>query len=317
MSLFEVGAVLGSLLFSSLTAWATPTTVHVRHEAQIALSNVQLGAIADIKSTDESYVRALNGLVLGESPKVDQATEWSAAEVSKRLRPYNRLFKEVVFKIPERVKLRRVASPFAREAIKNQIEQSLKATLPDSSWEARLLSLDMPSELNVPHNGSVQVVPLSSRPRGQATFEVQIMQNDRIVERKWLNGRVQFLAAVATLKRDVTSRAKISDRDVTWLKRDFTFNMDVPAQRSDLDAAVTKMALKSGSMVLRSQLERELAVRFGDEVDVMAGDDSFSVTIHGIAQQNGYIGDSIKVKTTGNKTLTGILASRGTINVRY
>jgi flagella basal body P-ring formation protein FlgA len=51
-------------------------------------------------------------------------------------------------------------------------------------------------------------------------------------------------------------------------------------------------------------------------VDVRVGQEILSISMKGIAQQNGYVGDIVKVRSTGNqKTITGRLVSRGLVQV--
>jgi flagella basal body P-ring formation protein FlgA len=61
-----------------------------------------------------------------------------------------------------------------------------------------------------------------------------------------------------------------------------------------------------------------MALKFGDQVDLILGDDGVAIMTKGIAQQNGFVGDSVKVKSVvTNKMLDGIITARGVVNVRY
>ena len=185
------------ILTWSIAAHSDPIKVYVRNEAQVALGNITLGAVADIVSTNVDDERQLGALILGESPKPGEKVEWPSAEISRRLRPYGRILQGVTLRVPDKIIVRRVVKGFTREALRKQFEDALKQTLPDSSWEVGLTELNIPDELQIPHDGSVQVVPLQNRPRGAVQFEVDVIENGRIVQRRYFNGHVAFKAAMA------------------------------------------------------------------------------------------------------------------------
>jgi flagellar basal body P-ring formation protein FlgA len=317
MNLNCLGGVIGFfLLLVSAGALAMPAQIHVRHEAQVASSNVELGAIADIKSTDADNERDLAALILGESPGEGQSVVWTAAEISTRLHPYNRLLRDAQLKLPDNITIRRAATSVPRETLKTQIEGVLKATLPDSSWEAQVIDVNTPSGLHIPPDGTVQIGLPMTRPQGAANFEVLVYQDSQLIARQWVAARVRYFAKVAILTREVEARTHISSIDLKWERRDVTTMMDIPATPADMSSAVAGSNLMPGTILTRSQLEREMALRFGDEVDVNTGDDTFVVSTKGVAQQNGYVGDTVKVRSLAtNKILTGIVTAQGVIHV--
>jgi len=299
---------------------ASQNQVHVRNEAQIALSNVELGAIADIVTTNIDDDKALRALNLGEGPKAGKVVEWTAAEISKRLRPFNRVLQGVQLKLPDRIIIRRAVDFITRDALRSQIEEMLKLrTLPDPSWEAKLTDIQLQTAgLNIPPDGSVQVVPPLTRPKGAASFEVVISKHGQVIKRHWINAKVAYFAPVAKTLRRIEANSHLSDADVKWQKEDVTFLNEIPAQVADLPTATTRHSLQPGVLVTRSHLARETAVKFGQEIEVVAGGDAFSVSTKGFSQQNGYIGDIVKVKSQNtNKILSGVITARGVVRVNY
>ena len=215
--------------------------------------------------------------------------------------------------------IRRVLNDlFSRESLKTQIEGSLVATLPDSSWEVRVSEIQIPVGVIIPPGGSVQVVPPITRPRGATNIEVRIVADGQTVRRVWIPCRVNDIAKVAVVLREITAQSHIEASDVKWEKRDVTNMMEIPTTESDLVGAVSKSNLVPGMILNRSLLEREMAMRFGETVDLTAGDDDFVITTKGIAQQNGFIGDIVRVKNVAtNKVIDGVVTAPGTVRVRF
>ena len=243
---------------SSQAEDAAGTTIHVRHEAQLAATNVELGSIADITSTDVGNERALSSLILGESPKVGSSVEWSAAELSLRLRPYSRILQGAQIKLPDHHPLdsARGQRPFAaRDVLISQIEESLKATLPDSTWVARVTELNVPEGIQIPHDGSVQVCsPPMMRPHGATNFEILVVADGQIVRRVWVAGRVSYIAKVPMLTRQIEPQTRVTDSDIKWENRDVTYMMDVPATSGDMSNAVARTRLTPGNILIRSHV---------------------------------------------------------------
>lgn len=304
------------LLLTSQQGIAQPAKVRVRHEAQVAESNVYLGDIATIESTDPSHVRVLSDMLMGESPKAGGTEVWTSEDVSKRLRPYRQLLKDAKIEIPERLRISRIVTKVTKAELTSKIDEMLRATLPDSSWEVTLISADVPDEIQLPLGGSVQVVPLNQRPLGAAKFEILVYEKDQLKDRRWFNGRVKYTAEVAVLKRRIGGRTKIAPTEVTWQKKDLTFVFGIPANKLDLETATTAMGLEAGRVVLRQDLEREKAVKSGEPVKVVTGDQALSLSTSGMAKQSGFIGDVVKVVSM-DRELSGKIVAVGVVRIQY
>jgi flagella basal body P-ring formation protein FlgA len=69
---------------------------------------------------------------------------------------------------------------------------------------------------------------------------------------------------------------------------------------------------------LRSALEREDIVRIGDPVQLMINGEGFSVSVKGIAQGRGAIGDTVTVKNQrSEKLVSGVVVSRGVVHAQF
>ncbi|MCC6277700.1 MAG: flagellar basal body P-ring formation protein FlgA [Oligoflexia bacterium] len=317
-------SVLGvCILFLGLDLQASPAvTVHVRSEAQIAEGNVVLGAVAQIDSNDHEQRRMLENLILGESPKPGNAVVWTAAELGRRLRPYNKVLQGAQLKIPDRITIRRGEVGLTRAKLKLLIEEALRArTLPDSSWEVQVVDLQWPQPGVVqPPNGNVQVVPPLTRPRGSANLEVQFLNDGKVSKRVWVGAQVKYSAQVPYAQHAIQPGQTIQPNDVFWKKQDVTYSADNVVTQAEIGTVRSRYHILAGSSISRIQVEREPALRFGEEVTVIAGDDAFSVSTKGISQQTGFIGDLVKIRhQQGRETkmLSARVIDKGVVRVTY
>ncbi|MES2854315.1 MAG: flagellar basal body P-ring formation chaperone FlgA, partial [Bdellovibrionota bacterium] len=105
--------------------------------------------------------------------------------------------------------------------------------------------------------------------------------------------------------------------DFTLTSRDVTFTNDVAAGSADFESSVAARQLPAGQVVWRSVLRREVAIKYGDVVKVIAGTPDWEVTMDGVSQVSGYIGDNVRVKIPRTqKIVSGILKEKGRVEVQ-
>jgi flagella basal body P-ring formation protein FlgA len=91
----------------------------------------------------------------------------------------------------------------------------------------------------------------------------------------------------------------------------------MPAGLTDRQTSVAARELGAGQFIGRNELRRELAVKNGDIVKVVAGSAEWQITIDGVAQGSGYLGDTVNVKIPRTaKLVSGTLKERGLVEVR-
>jgi flagellar basal body P-ring formation protein FlgA len=140
-----------------------------------------------------------------------------------------------------------------------------------------------------------------------------------MVDRFWIQARVEYRTAVPVVTRQLRGGQIIdSNRDVRWEERDITYLQDNPVSIDDLASLpMAASILNPGVILVRSNLQKEIAAHRGEELEVVAGNDDFKVSLRGTAEAQGYVGDLIKIKTTSGKTLSGTLVSKGVVRVQY
>jgi flagella basal body P-ring formation protein FlgA len=162
-----------------------------------------------------------------------------------------------------------------------------------------------------------QVIPPLGRAKGVFSFEL-IATEHSLPHRFWVSAKIQYFCNVATLTRQINAHSHFSPSDLKWERKEITFMNDVPATTADANGGLARMGLSPGTILLRSHLEREMALKFGDQVDLILGDDGVAIMTKGIAQQNGFVGDTVKVRSLAtDKVIDGIITARGVVNVRY
>ena len=157
-------------------------------------------------------------------------------------------------------------------------------------------------------------------PKGSFSLPLEVKNEDGSRRTFWVSGQVAVMRNVPVLVRAVEIGEKLRAEDFIHELRDVTFSTDAAPTRADIDASVTARSMPAGQILWRNGLKREVAVKNGEIVKVVTGGESESatwqITIDGVAQGPGYIGDMVKVKISKTqKLVSGVLKEKGVVEV--
>ncbi|MBK9294360.1 MAG: flagellar basal body P-ring formation protein FlgA [Oligoflexia bacterium] len=298
-----------NLVLITLAAVAA-SNVTFKTTAEVSDQNIELGEVAFV--TEES----ISNLILDKSPSaVGESIIWTADELSKKLHPYQDLLKDIQFKLPSLIKITRVDAEFSLKALEEKIKQALRGNIP-AEWEIKISNLQKPQWPNVSNKASWNVVAPLNRPKGPTQFEIIISDLNKKPQRIWVNAHVEFFADVITATTSLSARERIGVENTRVENKNITHLSDLPLAKFDLDGALSKYNLAEGTILTKKLIDKEFAVKFGEEVEVIIGNQNFSVSSKGIAQQNAHVGDSIKVRTNQNiKTISGEVIGKKQVKV--
>lgn len=299
------------LCVTAKVAFADSKEIVIKSESQVESENITLDAITTDSDSEFSH------LILDASPARGKAVVWTAAEISKKLRPYQEILKDTRFRIPKRIKIMRVDQQINDVAIQKKITDMLQRLLPSSDWEVSLKSLQKIQWPDLSASAQIRVIPLNVRPKGAGQFEFVIEDQGKTLNHVWVNGDVEYFAKVPVAQKPIVIRTSVKSDDISWEKRNVTYFNEIPATESDFATSVVKMFLPTGTVITKNLLDRELAVKFGEEVEVQAGTELFSVSTKAVAQQNAYVGDLIKLRTGASKFLTGTVTGLKKVQVGF
>lgn len=128
----------------------------------------------------------------------------------------------------------------------------------------------------------------------------------------YISGQVRLLRRGLQAARTINALAAITAEDLKedWI--DVTFLKDEPATLADLDGAVAKRFLALRQTVLKSDLRLPQIVSRGQMIKVVTGNDAFEITSQFRAEENGSLGDYVRVKNEQNKILSVRVTAPGT-----
>lgn len=128
----------------------------------------------------------------------------------------------------------------------------------------------------------------------------------------YISGQVRLHRRALQAARTVNALTAIGAADVREDWTDVTFLKDEPATLADLDGAVAKKFLSLRQTILKSDLRLPQIVSRGQMIKVVTGNESFEISGQFRAEENGSLGDYVRVKNDQNRILSVRVTAPGT-----
>ncbi|HVK62481.1 MAG TPA: flagellar basal body P-ring formation chaperone FlgA [Bdellovibrionales bacterium] len=219
-------------------------------------------------------------------------------------------------KYPSRVTIsKKRQNRFGREAVEKEILNHLRAQCADCV--VTISALNVPPSANVPVDASWNIRVRSEIPKGSFSYPVEVNAPNGSQKTLWVSGQVVVQKYVSVATQAIAIGQKIQEQDIATELRDITYSNDASADISDLSSSVAARQLAAGQVIWKSSLRREVAIKQGDVVKVVAGSSDWEVIMDGVAQGSGYIGENVRVKIPRTqKIVSGILKEKGRVEVQ-
>lgn len=288
-------------------------------------SEITFGDLIVTRGIDEKLIQDLKETKLADTPKVGESRSFTALAVEEPLRPLlrrleDRIGDRVTLRVPPRVTITRKAFKITNEMIETELKNQLKAVCEECRFD--ITNLRLPILASSVSQGTAWTLKMRPElPKGSFSIPLEVKNTDGSRRTFWVAGQVTVMKSVPVLARAVELGEKLRAEDFIQEMKDVTYATDVAPTAADLDSSVTARSMSAGQILWRNSLKREIAVKNGDIVKVITGGESDSatwqITIDGVAQAPGYIGDTVKVKITKTqKLVSGILKEKGLVEVR-
>ena len=204
----------------------------------------------------------------------------------------------------------------------NQIEAALRAALVDQGAPAtdeialsdRLPQLIIPVGV-APKVGVRELFFDSQSNRFAATIEIPAGAAD--ATRTPVSGRLFQTVDVPVVAHAIGRGDVIGTQDLNWVKaRQDSLRRDIVTNPAQIAGMVSRIGLRAGQMVAAGDLQKPLAVARGALVTMVLNYGSMALTAQGRAQDQGSVGDVIRViNTHSNLTVEGTIDGPNRVRV--
>jgi flagellar basal body P-ring formation protein FlgA len=284
-------------------------------------SEITLGDLIVARESDDELLEVIRPLRLADAPSAGESRSFTGIGIEEAFRPHLAALEKkaggrIVLRVPARITVVRKTFELRSADVEMAIKENLKRFCDECEFEITALNLPIiPLAQRV--GGAWQIRMRDDMPRGNFSIPVEVTRADGVKNSYWITGNLSVRKSVPVSMRALQAGEKVQPEDFTMQVRDITFATDVAPAISDFEASNMARQIGAGQIIWKSSLRRELALKSGDAVKVTAGGDVWQITIEGVAQSSGYIGDQVRVKIPRTqKLVSGILRKKGVVEVQ-
>lgn len=319
--------ILCGLAISLLTM--NPGTANAGAQVRIALrakalvdgESILLGHIADIHSGDGKLAAAIRRIDIGRAPLPGQSLRIDPDLVRVRLRQNHIDLKKCRITDRGPVKVLRNHVTLTAERMRTAVKDYIETHAPWAASQMKIRPIPYRQALILPcGHMTLQVTPpLHTDWLGAIPFKVTIRVNGRTARRTSVPTYIEVWQNVVLAAKPLGRHQPIMASDVRIEKMNLA---GVPANAiSRMDQVLGRRANRSiaANSVLRlDEVELPPVVRRGDVVQVLAESAYLKITTRGIAQENGGIGQYIRVmNSTSRKSIHAKVIDSHTVKVDF
>lgn len=301
------------LQMASLLAWADKFEVRIAELSTVRQGeSVRLGLISENGIADEELQERIYNLVINE--KQDQDTSMTSEQVAVAIRDKLSFqdLQRVSFKIPEIVRIKVKANYLSPKDIAYKIKKD--SLLVCSGCEVEIDELRWP-ELSSKMDILTYQLDTKVIQRAGSHLIPMYLETSQGRQTIYVNTRISFYKMAPVAKRMLHVGEKINEADVDMKRVSVSFAKDGVLET--FQNKVAARLITAGQTIFMSDVKSEPAVLRGQSVKILIGTDSLEITAQGVAEDNGSIGDMVKVRSADNKKLlSGVLIEKGVVRIQ-
>lgn len=309
------------IALAAVAAFGQTAVVRVREQASVTAPTLTLGDIAAVESGDAALARTLRSISLGASPMPGNWRELERDLFIHQLRRSGYTGSAVQLQCPRLVRVFRASQTLAQAELENRLRSFIAENAPWTSDEMQIAGVTSVGDLVLPQG----TLGISFAPRGAATwlgttpFSVDISVDGQPVHQFVMQAMISVSRVAVVAKGAIANGRSIGATDVEKRRVDISTVRGQAFERpEDVIGLVANGYINAGDVITDSRVARPLVVRRGQPVILEARGQGFIVRIAGVAQQDGRVGDTIRVlNPTSKKILDAEVTGNGAAVVRY
>lgn len=302
------------LLFFSLQVFARPE-VSIPGSVEISQRELlRLGDIAVVSGGTEELLSLIESVVLREDSRELLLSQYlSSQEILTKVRTVIASREDLhrlnpIFKIPSQVKVSFSSTPISRQEVERKIHNTLKARCNACEYKISIQSTPVPSE----KNWELDFTQFS--PKGGFLLP---LRDGNQAQLKWISGTIRVSQLTPVTTRLILQGERVQPADIHMALTDVTFARDGVLRLEDIQGQMVARSLPVGSPIWKTDLQREPAAKRGQIVKALLGAESFEISVNMQAEENGFLGDLIKVKNLDTKKiLSGLIVEKGVVKLQ-
>jgi flagella basal body P-ring formation protein FlgA len=308
------------ILLISHAAFSSEVSIRVNPHSVVKGKSLTLGDIAAFTGFTNSEVQNLRKIALGNAPAFGEKRNYSNHALTEILRVHlkriqDRAPKRITLQIPEEVSIEGNGKTISKETLTQQLKENLRAICEECDF--RVEDLRIPEIPPFAPDNTWSIRADFHKLKGPFNFPVEIVNPVGEKSIHWITGRISVWKKVPVSTRVLGVQDRLEVSDFKWALRDITFLHDSTPDENEMIGSQVKMSVGPDQIIVKGHLVRKKALSRGDSVTITTGQSGWNITLRGVAQENGFVGDTVKVLNPDTKKIiSGTVVSDGTVEVR-
>ncbi len=229
----------------------------------------------------------------------------SRQEILKIIKNSNLSDRGVRWQIPEVIQIQ-----FSEQVVKSELERKilnqLQTRCSDCDFEINIDKL--PSIKAKNWKVSVEELPIKT------AFLIPVEAEGKSL---WVSVRVKTYKTVPVTTRWIPASQKIQPNDLELKRTEISNSKDGFLPMNQMLGATIIRSLPVGSVVGASDLKREVTVKRGQILKAQVENPDFEMSVSAVAEESGYIGDTIKIKSSDSqKVMMGKIKDNNSVVIQ-
>jgi len=276
--------------------------------------------IARFEAMNTQDVQELSSLLVTTAPKLGEKKTITSANLISLLKSKTDHLKgwngsKVKMQIPSQIVVENVGAKIDENKLKSDLVVAWQKLCGDCQFVIDQIGAP---KIDPKHEGLAWQLKSIQLPRGSFSVAVEILgEEGQINPMYWVNGKAQMQKKVPVATRAIYFAERLTPADFKWEWKDVSLAQDSVPLESELNGKRLKGSVRVGEVLWRSSIEKEKALARGEYVRVLMGDQTWQVSLMGTAEQDGFIGDTVKVKNPKtSKIMSGVVTAKGEVSVQ-
>ena len=282
------------------------TTISIADTVEVDNTEILLGQLAEVKSTNTDLVQALEQVRIGRAPAAGRSRSISRDYILLRMRQSGFDPSRMKITIPNKVNLTRRAITISAADLEMMVREYVAANPLYQGAEMTIKSVRIPGDVMLPKGDirhEIQYL-VQSRASGTLPLNIYFSVDDKPVRRVMATVEITLMKNVPVTKRPIARYQMIRAEDLMLQPMDVT---DLPANTvftfEEISGQRAKRSIGPRKTLRKDQLEYPPAVKKGDRVRIVAESGGLRITTLGEVKNHGKIGDRVKVVNLESKKL--------------
>ena len=280
------------------------TTISILKEVEINKEKIRLGDVADIQGDNTDEVEKLKNIFIGRAPLPGKTRRIDNNYVVVRLKQNDVDFSQIQLKQTRETLVLRGFTKITKDRIGELVSESLPTLFPFKKDQFNIKKIEISDEAILPKGKFTYKItpPPNTDFLGNVPLSVFLYVDGEYQKRIYATLNVELLTNVVIANRPLRRNYTINEIDIKTVQMDMA---NLPSNAVlHLDDVIGKKlthAVSAGTILRTDLLDLPPLVNRNDIVLMIAESDNFKITAIGESQDNGNLGERIKVLNLDSK----------------